>query len=130
LREFCRLCEDIADQYSHVAARLGMRYFNKRAVICAGLLSFRLEVHRLLALTADHLAISGVMGISISVTSPAARNCNVNGLVRGALDNELHSLSRSARLEKVQLRRSQLALVHVEILVFGYRDNRDVALLW
>lgn len=95
-----------------------MRYFGKRAVICASLLSFRLEIHRFLALTANHLAISGVMRISISVTSPAACDCNVNDLVWGALDKEFHFLPGSASLEKAQLRRSQLALVQVEILAF------------
>jgi hypothetical protein len=96
-----------------------MRHIDERAVSSAYWPTLGLEFHRFPTLTADHVAISGVMSISISVTGLAACECDVNDLVWGALDNEFHSLPRSARFEKVKLRRSQLALVQVEILAFG-----------
>ena len=106
-----------------------MRYFDKRTVIRACVLTFLLKNHCPFAFGADHLTVSWIMRASVSITGPAACNRYVNNLVWGPLDHEPHFFAQCTCLEEMQLRSHQVVRVQMQILTLAQCDHGDVTLL-
>ena len=80
-----------------------MGNLNKSAMVRHGFATFRFNNHYRLALTADHLTILRIVGITFAVAGIAVRKRNMDDFVRGTLDNELYLVPRNSSLEEMQL---------------------------